>query len=128
MAKEKDTDHNAINLIGTGTTIKGEINSRGDVRVDGKIIGEVRSKGKIVIGEAGIVEGDMYCVNAEISGRVQGKADVSELLSLTAAAHFQGDIITNKLSIEPGSRFSGTCSMEKEPSGQKTPAAEDKKT
>ncbi len=114
MAKQKETDHTAINLVGSGTTIKGEIESKGDIRVDGKIIGEVRSKGKIVVGETGVVEGDLYCANAEFSGKLEGKADVSELLSLKASAVFRGDIITNKLSIEPGAKFSGTCSMDQD--------------
>ncbi len=114
MAKHKEADHTAINLVGAGTTIKGEIDSKGDIRVDGKIIGEVRSKGKIVVGDSGVIEGDIYCANADFSGKIDGKADVSELLSLKASALFSGDIITNKLSIEPGARFSGTCSMEKD--------------
>ncbi len=114
MAKQKETDHTAINLVGTGTTIKGEIDSKGDIRVDGKIIGEVRSKGKIVVGDTGEIEGDIYCVNADFSGKIDGKADVSELLSLKASSVFTGDIITNKLSIEPGARFTGTCTMDKE--------------
>ncbi len=114
MAKQKETDHTAINLVGSGTTIKGEIESKGDIRVDGKVIGELRSKGKIVLGDTGVIEGDIYCANADFSGRVEGKADVTELLSLKASAVFQGDIITNKLSIEPGAKFSGTCTMDQE--------------
>ncbi len=112
MAKQKETDHTAINLVGSGTTIKGEMESKGDIRVDGKIIGELRSKGKIVVGDTGVVEGDLYCANADFSGKIEGKADVTELLSLKASAVFRGDIITNKLSIEPGAKFSGTCTMD----------------
>lgn len=112
MAKHKETDHSAINLVGSGTTIKGEFDSKGDVRVDGKIIGEVRSKGKIVLGDSGVIEGDLFCTNADLSGKVEGKADVTELLSLKASAVFQGDIKTNKLSIEPGAKFTGTCTMD----------------
>ena len=126
MAKQKETDHTAINLVGTGTTIKGEINSKGDVRVDGKIIGEVRSQGKIVVGDTGEIEGDIFCANADFSGRINGKAEVTELLSLKASSVFVGDIITNKLSIEPGARFSGNCSMEKD-SGAQYPGKENKK-
>ncbi len=114
MAKQKETEHTAINLVGSGTTIKGEIDSKGDIRIDGKIVGEVRSKGKIVLGETGVIEGDIYCANADFSGKIEGKADVTELLSLKAEAVFNGDIITNKLSIEPGAKFSGTCTMEKD--------------
>ncbi len=114
MVKQKETDHTAINLVGSGTTIKGEIESKGDIRVDGKIIGSIRTKGKIVLGETGEIEGDLYCANADFSGKVEGRADVSELLSLKESAIFKGDIITNKLSIEPGAKFSGTCSMDQD--------------
>ncbi len=113
MAKQQEPDHTAINLVGAGTTIKGEIMSKGDIRVDGKIIGQVRSEGKIVIGNTGVIEGDVFCKNADFSGSVKGKAEVGELLILQASSIFLGDIITNKLSIEPGARFSGTCSMDK---------------
>ncbi len=124
MTKNKEPDHTAINLVGTGTTIKGEIISKGDIRVDGKIIGQVRSEGKIVIGNSGMVEGDIYCVNADFSGKVNGKAEVAELLSLKESSVFVGDIITNKLSIEPGAKFSGTCSMDKDAKkSEATPAA-----
>ncbi len=114
MAKQQEPDHSSINLVGTGTTIKGEISSKGDIRVDGKVIGQIRSEGKVVIGSTGVIEGDVFCKNADFSGNIKGKADISELLTLKASAVFMGDIITNKLSIEPGARFSGTCSMDKE--------------
>lgn len=111
MTKPKEPDHTTINLVGTGTTINGEIISKGDIRVDGKIIGQVRSEGKIVIGSSGVIEGDVFCVNADISGKVTGKAEMAELLMLKASSVFIGDIITDKLTIEPGATFSGTCSM-----------------
>jgi len=127
MTKHKEPDHTAINLIGTGTVIKGEISSKGDIRVDGKVIGQIRSEGKIVIGNSGVVEGDVFCINADFSGKVNGKADVKELLTLKASSVFLGDIITNKLAIEPGAKFSGTCSMDKEQTSQGAAIAEKKK-
>lgn len=114
MSKQKEPDHTAVNLVGSGTTINGEISSKGDIRIDGKIIGEVRSEGKVVIGDTGEVEGEIFCLNADFSGKVNGKAEVGELLSLKASSVFWGDIVTNKLAIEPGASFSGTCSMEKD--------------
>ncbi len=127
MIKNKEPDHTAINLVGTGTVIKGEINSKGDIRVDGKVIGQMRSEGKIVIGNSGVVEGEIYCLNADFSGKVNGKADVKELLTLKASSTFLGDIITNKLAIEPGAKFSGTCSMDKEPAIEGPASGEKKK-
>lgn len=113
MAKQPEPDHTSINLVGAGTTIKGEVFSNGDIRVDGTIIGSVESKGKVVVGTTGVVEGDIICQNADLSGKISAKVQVSELLTLKASAKLFGDILTNKLAIEPGAVFTGTCTMEK---------------
>lgn len=113
MAKSNEAEHTSINLIGTGTTINGEIKSNGDIRIDGTINGQVYSKGKIVVGNTGVIEGEIYCQNADFSGNIKAKVEVSELLTLKATSRLKGEIITNKLSIEPGARFTGTCTMEK---------------
>jgi cytoskeletal protein CcmA (bactofilin family) len=119
MAKNNESEHTSINLIGTGTTIKGEIKSNGDIRIDGTLIGQVYSKGKIVVGNTGVVEGEIYCQNADFSGTIVAKVEVAELLSLKATAKLKGEVITNKLAIEPGAKFSGSCKMEKEnPTGE----------
>lgn len=100
-----------INLIGTGTTITGDIRSEGDIRIDGALKGNLHTQGKVVIGTTGNIEGEVHCKNIEISGKVGGKINVSELLSLKASARINGEIRTNKLAIEPGAVFSGTCDM-----------------
>ncbi len=120
MAKSNETEHTSINLIGNGTTIKGEIKSNGDIRIDGTLIGQVFSKGKIVVGNTGVIEGEIYCQNADFSGNITAKVEVSELLSLKASSRLKGEIVTSKLAIEPGARFTGSCTMEKEqPAAQK---------
>lgn len=111
MAKNHVIENHQVNLLGTGTTVKGDIESNGDFRIDGKLNGSIVSKGKIVIGSTGHVEGEMVCQNADISGKVKAKIEVRELLSLKASAEFSGDIISGKLAIEPGAKFSGTCEM-----------------
>jgi cytoskeletal protein CcmA (bactofilin family) len=126
MAKHIEPDPTSINLIGTGTVIKGEVNSTGDIRIDGTLTGQVRCKGKIVVGTTGVLEGEVYCQNADFSGNINGKVEVAELLTLKSSARFFGDIITNKLAIEPGANFTGTCTMEKSVR-QKDTAPGDKK-
>lgn len=111
MTKNKETDHTALNLVGSATVITGDITSKGDIRIDGKIYGQVKSEGKIVIGNSGFVEGEIYCANADFSGTVKGKAEITELLTLKASSELVGNIIADKLSIEPGAKFSGTCAM-----------------
>ena len=113
MAKINEPEHTSINLIGSGTTIKGEVKSNGDIRIDGTLIGQVTSKGKIIVGNTGVIEGEIYCQNADFSGNIKAKVEVTELLSLKASSRLQGEIITNKLAIEPGARFTGSCNMDK---------------
>ena len=110
MKKPFDTS-SVINMIGAGTVINGDIQSKSDIRIDGTLKGSVKTDGKLVVGESGTVEGDVSCANADISGSLRAKITVSQLLSLKATAKLDGDIITNKLSIEPGASFSGSCSM-----------------
>jgi len=113
MAKITENEPTSINLLGAGTIIKGEIISNGDIRIDGTLNGNLESKGKVIVGATGIIEGDVICQNADISGSVIGKITVNELLSLKASSTLKGDAVAGKLSIEPGAMFSGTCSMEK---------------
>jgi len=112
MAKYNETETTtAINLIGAGTEITGDVNSNGDIRIDGSLKGNLKTAGKVVIGETGKVSGEIDCKNSEVLGEVHGKVQVSELLSLKATAKIFGDIITKKLAIEPGSKFTGNCKM-----------------
>ena len=115
MAKYNETEiTTAINLIGAGTEIIGDINSNGDIRIDGSLTGNLKTAGKVVIGETGKVSGEIDCKNSEVLGEVHGKIKVSELLSLKATAKIFGDIVTKKLAIEPGSKFTGNCKMGEE--------------
>lgn len=106
-----DSNSASINLIGTGTSIVGDVNSSGDMRIDGTLKGNITISGKLVLGSSGKIEGDVTCQNADVSGEIHGKVSVAELLSLKASAKVIGDIITGKLSIEPNATFTGTCNM-----------------
>ncbi|MDB0027205.1 polymer-forming cytoskeletal protein [Flavobacteriales bacterium] len=101
----------AINMIGAGTVITGNIQSKGDIRVDGTLKGSVNTSGKVVLGKDGVIEGDVVCTDADVSGKIKAKISVAQLLSLKSTAKLNGDIVTNKLSIEPGASFTGSCSM-----------------
>ena len=111
MAKYNETENNTINLISSGTDITGDIKSTGDIRIDGSLTGNLNTKGKVVVGQTGKVNGEIDCKNSEISGTVEGRVIVSQLLNLKASSKILGDIVTSKLSIEPGALFSGTCKM-----------------
>jgi cytoskeletal protein CcmA (bactofilin family) len=99
------------NRIGKSTNIKGEVVSKADFRIDGKLEGSVETTGKIVIGSTGVILGKVVCTNADIEGRFNGELVVTELLTLKSSAIIEGDVTVKKLSIEPGATFNATCSM-----------------
>ena len=112
MAKiYNEHEANAINIIGIGTHINGDVKSNSDIRVDGSLTGKLITKGKVVIGESGKVNGEIKCKNSDVEGSIEGKITVEELLSLKTKARIKGDIIATRLAIEPGCQFSGNCDM-----------------
>ena len=126
MAKYVELEQNSHNTITNGTEITGDINSNGDVRLDGFLKGNLKTKGKVVIGSTGKVAGTINCKNSDVFGLVEGKVYVTELLSLKSTAVVKGDIITSKLAIEPGCKFTGTCSMDANNSNSGQQAAAEK--
>ena len=111
MARNNEVENPAINIIRKGTEIKGDVSCAGDIRIDGILNGTLRSEGKVVVGQSGIIEGEVTCKNADVSGNIKASISVKELLQLKTSANISGDINTNKLSIEPGANFTGTCNM-----------------
>jgi cytoskeletal protein CcmA (bactofilin family) len=99
------------NRILAGTIITGDVVSDGDIRVDGKVVGNMQVTGKLVIGENGRVEGEVACKNAAIAGQLAGTLKVDQTLSLTASAKLQGQVQVEKLAVEPGAEINGSVSM-----------------
>jgi len=99
------------NRIVEGTVIKGDIISHADLRLDGKLTGNLIADGRIVIGPAGSVTGDIKCKTADIEGRFDGRIEVDELLSIKAKANITGEVIAGKLAVEPGAVFTASCTM-----------------
>lgn len=99
------------NRIEKNTKIKGDIVSEADFRIDGKLDGNVKTSGKVVIGKDGYIHGKVECVNADIEGSFNGELLVSDLLSLKSSAVIEGTVEVSKLAVEPGATFNATCSM-----------------
>lgn len=105
------TASNGNTLVGTGTTITGDLESNGDIRIDGVLKGNLRGKARIIIGTEGTVEGNIEGMQADIMGHVTGNIKVQELLYLHGSTEINGDICAGKLQIEPTAVFNGKCSM-----------------
>ncbi|KOY88158.1 hypothetical protein AD998_11005 [bacterium 336/3] len=111
--KQQDVDKisNASTNIGKGATLQGNIDTFGNVRIDGKLVGDIKSKSKVATGNASVVEGCITAQNAEIEGEVKGSLEVTELLVLKSTAIIHGDILTSKMVVEAGAVFNGKCQM-----------------
>lgn len=106
-----DSPSGATTIIGAGTAITGNIDSTGDIRVDGKINGNVKAKGKILIGPDGSVEGDIAGEQIDILGKISGIINANDMLQLRGKAIINGDVYAGKLQVEPTVTFNGKCHM-----------------
>ena len=101
----------ATSIISKGTVLTGDLESSGNVRIEGKVAGNVVSKAKAILGQSSEVTGDVIAQNADLEGEIRGNIRVSETLTLKPTAVIHGDIVTNKLIVEAGARFNGQCKM-----------------
>lgn len=100
-----------VNRIVEGTKIVGDLIADSNVRIDGEILGNVSTSSKVVLGENGLIKGNLLCQDADIEGKVEGKISVESLLVLREKSYIVGDIQTGKLHVEEGAVFVGKCSM-----------------
>ena len=110
-SKEVNDQPNKLNRFVEGTNIKGDIVSESNIRIDGELVGNLTTTGKLVIGPTGKITGDIVCLNADIEGAVTGTIKVDGILLLKSTAVFNGSITTNKIGVENGAEFNGNCSM-----------------
>jgi cytoskeletal protein CcmA (bactofilin family) len=117
----------AATIIAAGTTLKGDISSNGDIRIDGHLQGNIQCQAKVVIGSNGSVEGDISGQQADIMGKVSGTIKVKELLQLKGGSNVNGNLYAGKLQIEPSANFNGQCHMTTAAGGQVNEVVADKK-
>ncbi len=116
----KKKSNNQISAIGkvetfisTQTHIKGNITTKGTLRIDGKIEGDIKNAEGIIIGENGAIKGNINAQTVVIGGKVTGNITASSGIEMLATAQIFGDITTPQLSINEGVLFEGHCNMTK---------------
>lgn len=114
-------------IIANGTTLKGDITSNGDIRIDGNLQGNIQCQAKVVIGANGSVDGDISGQQADIMGKVSGTIKVKELLQLKGGSSVNGNLYAGKLQIEPTANFNGQCHMTTATNGQVNEVVVDRK-
>ena len=109
--KQTQERHQESSLFGKGSTFTGTIDTAENLRVDGKIVGTINAKAKVVAGPDSVIEGNIHAERAEISGEIKGDIEITDILILRASARIYGDIFTDKLIMDEGASFNGKCQV-----------------
>ncbi len=109
--KDQEFNPQEINIINAGTSIVGDLNSEGDLRIDGIVKGSITVKTKLVLGPSSKVDGNVKAANCDVQGTVNGNISIEDLLTVKATAKIIGDIKSQKLVIESGAEFNGNSQM-----------------
>ena len=99
------------NSLVNGAKVEGSIFTENDIRIDGKLLGTLNCKGKVIVGPSGEIDGEIHCANAVIEGTINGLLFVSELLHVKESAKIEGDVNTAKLIVQSGAIFDVSCKM-----------------
>ncbi len=101
-------------FIGAETIFQGTISTKGSLRIDGQWEGGNINAQGVIIGETGVVKGNLTAQSVIVGGKVAGNIHASEILEIHSKAEVKGDIKTAHLSIADGATFEGNCSMLRE--------------
>jgi len=103
-----------VSIISPGVEIKGDIGTKGSIRIDGKVEGNITADGNITIGDTGEILGNLNGKAITVGGIVKGIVHSHDKLTLEAKAVVEGDLFAKVLVIEEGARFHGKSSMNSE--------------
>lgn len=120
MAKKTHAQGDLNGFLDAGSFIEGQLHFEDTFRIDGRLTGGVTSKGDLVIGENGDIDGDIKVRRIFISGKLSGTLRASEVVEITSKGKVTARLFTPSLTVEEGAYFEGYCSMEKEEPGNAT--------
>jgi cytoskeletal protein CcmA (bactofilin family) len=110
-SNSKEATTGMATIIAGGTEIKGNIESKGDIRIDGTLIGNLTTTSKVLVGASGKIMGDVNALQADVLGTINGNVKVTELLSLKNNCEIKGNLFAGQLQVDPTASFNGECHM-----------------
>ncbi len=113
--QEENMSREAESIVGPSVKIDGDLKSNGNLRIDGTVVGKVKTAQNLVVGESAHISADIEAENATVYGVIQGNVKVNGGLSLGATGKILGDISCGKLKVEEGAYFAGKCQMKDKP-------------
>ena len=121
----EDINTPAETVVGPSVKIQGDLNSEGNIRIQGQVTGTVNTSQSVHVSEGAKISADVAAGNAIISGEVQGNMKISGNLILQATARVTGDISCAVLRVEDGAQYTGKCTMN---GGTSSATASDRKS
>lgn len=113
-------------VVGKGTYLKGVINAKGSIRIDGQLEGEIETEGDIVVGPTGLLTANIKARKATLAGAVTGNINVTDKLELLPTAKLIGDVNVGSIIIGEGAIFQGVCEMKRSEQGSANSSAKSK--
>lgn len=110
-SQEKESSTGMATIVASGTEIKGNIESKGDIRVDGTLHGNLTTSSKVLVGPSGKIYGDVVSQQADVLGQITGTIKVTELLYLKGSCQINGNIYAGQLQVDATASFNGECHM-----------------
>lgn len=111
MAKNNNSSSVDVSILSSGVKIEGKLYSEGNMRIDGKVFGDVTVNGNLTLGDSSIVEGEVKAMNITLSGSINGTVEANEKVILESGSSLVGDLTAKILVIEEGAKFDGKSNM-----------------
>ena len=112
MRKKDNFANGETTVIGAGTVVDGNVSLSASARIDGIINGDVTSKGTLIVGSEGSVNGNITTMDLMVAGNVKGNVTADEKIAMVAKGKLYGDISTKTLTIDESALFQGKCLMD----------------
>jgi cytoskeletal protein CcmA (bactofilin family) len=111
MFKKEDGISAGETIIANGVKVEGDFSSPGNVRIEGMVVGTVKSEGDLVVAESAVIEADVVAANASIAGELKGNLSAYDKVDLLSTARIYGNISCRQMSVETGASISGNCQI-----------------
>ena len=105
-------DPASLSIVAGGTTIVGDIDAGGVVKIEGQVQGSVRAAAQVLIAKGGVVRGDIFTREAIVGGDIHGAIQAEERVEIQTGAMVHGDVLTPRIVIAEGGRVNGQITME----------------
>lgn len=122
----RDRDSSTVSVLGPGLTVEGEIKSNGDVRIEGKLDGNLSCEGQVNVTSTGVIEGDLTADRLVVAGKVKGSLTAGDSARLVSGCRVEADVRSPRLELEDGAMLNGRVDMGGSAGASKAPREADR--